>query len=112
MAAVSKANEALYLAYGRPLVRALTAGWPFPILRWLHPARTQRYLLSDRVSPAMGIWEPLAAMARTSRRPVGKDNLFRELERRLSDAVVASLDAWRDGRDNALEAFFTMLYGT
>ncbi|MDY0004262.1 MAG: DUF3141 domain-containing protein, partial [Polyangia bacterium] len=112
MAAVSKANEALYLNYGRPLVRALTAGWPFELMRWLHPARTSRYLLSDRVSPSMGVWAPLAAMARSGRRPVGKDNLFLELEKRLSDAVVSGLDAFRDGRDNALEAFFTMLYGT
>jgi len=112
MAAVSRANEALYLAYGRPLVRQLTAGSSPELLRWLHPARVSRYAWSERVSPAMALLPPLAALAKAQRRPVDGDNLFLALERRLSDAVVSALDAWRDERDNAFESFFTMLYGT
>jgi len=111
MAAVSRANEQLYLTTGRPWVQALTANWDRQALRWLHPARLSRVLLSERVNPALSAVRAWAPLVRASRQPVAGDNLWRELEQRLSDAVVAGLDAFREERDNAFETLFTAIYG-
>jgi hypothetical protein len=111
MTRVSEANEKLYLAFGRPLIKALISH-PLQgqILRWMNPARVSRYIWSDRVAPWMKGFEPLAALAKQHRRPSDENNTFRYAERRLSDNIVTALDAYRDSRDAALELIFEAMY--
>jgi hypothetical protein len=111
MARVSEANEKLYLAFGRPVMKTLI--W-HPLqgkaLRWMNPARVSRYIWSDRVMPWMKGFELLAGWAKQNRRPCDEKNTFRYAERRLSDNIETGLDAYRDTRDAMLELIFEATY--
>lgn len=109
-ASSSRANEELYLKYGRPVVRAMTAALQPEMVRWLNPARVRRYAFSDRVNPAMSVFEHLAHTVRQNRKKVDTTNTYLYAERRFSDAVVTFLDGYRRSRDNASELTFRLLY--
>ncbi len=108
---ISEANENLYLEFGRPLVRALVSSpMHAQILRWMNPSRVSRYMWSDRVNPWMRMFEPWAAWVKENRRKVDEKNTLKYAERRLSDNIVAALDAYRSERDTAYELLFELMY--
>jgi len=108
---VSRANEALYLQFGRPILKSLIAyRWQADLLRSLSPARVSRYCFSDRVNPLMGIFGLWADYVTSMRRPADRTNTFRYAESRLSDHIVSILDAYREQRDNISELLFKTSY--
>ena len=110
MAEVSQANEAMYLQHGRPLVKAMMAGVNPEALRWMSPMRVSRYMYSDRVNPFMKSFDMLAGQVKAQRQVADESNAFRYAERRMSDNIVALLDAYRDVRDSMSELAFDMIY--
>jgi hypothetical protein len=110
-ARVSEVNEKLYTQLIRPVVKAATNENSAKLRRSLHPLRAQRSLLSD-ANPAVWAVAPLAEAVRASRRQVSPDNPLLKIERAMSDAIVQSLDTYRDIRDSARETMFHLLYGS
>jgi hypothetical protein len=110
MAAVSRANEELYLKFVRPFVRSLITPQVAEIIRWTSQARTSRYLWSDRVNPLMQVFAAQAEFVKRHRRPVAPDNSFKFAEQRASDGIVAALNAYRDQRDSISETIFNLMY--
>jgi pimeloyl-ACP methyl ester carboxylesterase len=110
VAALSELTERAYELLGRPIVRQMTPEWLAKTLRTWHPLRVQRWAISDH-HPAFAAIAPLASWVHAHRRPRGDDNAFVPLEAFWSDAVVASLDLYRDLRDAANEAMFFHVYG-
>ncbi len=79
------------------------------LLRELHPLRLQRYAVSDRNLWCWSLpW--LAATAKRYRQPVESDNPFAKLEKIASDTIEASLNIYRDVRDQSQEFWFKVLY--
>src|SRR3546814_12290903 len=50
---VSEFNETLYRTFVSPWVQTLATPWTAEMLKWLHPMRTSRYLLSEAFNPWM-----------------------------------------------------------
>lgn len=107
---VSKANEELYLQFGRPLMKMIMSGVNTEALRWMSPMRVSRYIYSDRVNPFMKVFELMAGQVKAQRQAADETNTFRYAERRMSDNIVAKLNAYRDTRDSMAEMTFNMLY--
>ena len=106
---VSDVNKGLYVTFARPWIQAMVTE---PMAEWLrlsNPARAQYYLTSH-LNPFMAPVEQLAAWVRENRRPVAKDNPFRDAQERVSDGVARALDSYRDRRDQAVERLFLTTY--
>ncbi len=110
VAALSELTERAYELLARPIVRQLAPEWVAKALRELHPLRMQRWAISD-YNPLVAALAPVAAMARTWRRPRNDDNAMLPVERFASEAISALLDLHRDLRDAAAEGAFFQVYG-
>lgn len=108
---VSDANEAFYKTFVSPWVRAAVTPWTAATLKWLHPMRSSRYLLSEKFSPWMHVIEAFAAEVRKNRVSVADNNLLRETERKFSKQVAKAIETSRRSRDNLEEETFRRLYG-
>ena len=60
----------------------------------------------------MQVVKAMAGSVRENRRPVPDDNPYLKAQNQISEQIVKSLDAWRDMRDAASEAFFMNTYGS
>jgi hypothetical protein len=108
---VSEVNDNLYMAFGRPLVKSLIVHpKQAAALRWLQPARVSRYVWSDQVNPWMKVFEPWAAWVNENRSKAQESNTFSYIERRRSENMETSLDAFRDIRDTWIEVIFEAIY--
>jgi pimeloyl-ACP methyl ester carboxylesterase len=107
---LSQANETLYSNFVSPWVQAMTTPWSAEVLRWLHPMRTSRYMLSEKFCPWMHGIARLADEVRLKRMPVSSDNLMRSAERTLSQQPEAAIEMVRRTRDSAEEQGFRNLY--
>lgn len=107
---LSQANETLYGNFVSPWVQAMTTPWSAEVLRWLHPMRTSRYMLSEKFCPWMHGIARLADEVRLKRMPVSSDNLMRSAERTLSQQTEAAIEMVRRTRDSAEEQGFRNLY--
>ena len=108
---LSVANENLYLAFGRPLVKSLIRQpQQAAALRWLYPARVSRYIWSDQVTPWMKAFESWAAWVKNNRSKAAESNTFSYIERRRSENIETFLDAFRDIRDTWTEVIFEAIY--
>lgn len=107
--AVSAWNESMYGIFIRPWVRMCTTELSGEMIRWVHPLRVQRYMLSD-MNPLLKPLEPFAALARANRKPVAADNLFLTMERHYSAYIKDVLNHYRDTRDRYQELLFQMVY--
>jgi len=111
VARISEANLALYRTFAQPIVRSLVTP---PMAQWmheLHPLRLQYEIFSD-VNPFMAPLETMADQVRENRTPADKENPFTAAQEQISQQVTASLDAWRDWRDNMSEQAFLWVYGS
>ncbi|RAI34932.1 DUF3141 domain-containing protein [Rhodoplanes serenus] len=111
VARMSEVNLALYKTFAQPVVRAMVTAPMAEAMYRLHPLRLQYELVSD----ANPFAAPLAAAAdwvRQHRRPADPDNPFLAWQDRVSEQIVAGLDAWRDWRDGASEAVFQAVFGS
>ena len=109
-AKLSEINLALYRAFAQPFVRALANP---PMAEWmqkLHPLRVSYELLSD-ASPMMAMLKPMTAWVREHRSAASPDNPFIGWQENISKQIIATLDAWRDGRDRLAEQTFFTIYG-
>lgn len=110
LARLSDLNQGLYRATLGPLVAALSTPQSAAALREMHPYRQRFAFFSDR-NPLMAPVAPLAEAARAHRRPVPADNPLLALQEAASAQITQFLDAMRDARDRATEAFFLTVYG-
>jgi hypothetical protein len=84
-----------------------TADW----MRRLHPLRVQYDMFSD-ANPFLRPLLANAADVRKNRRPISKDNALWEAQERWNNWVIGALNAYRDFRDDATEAWFHAFYGS
>jgi pimeloyl-ACP methyl ester carboxylesterase len=110
VAALSELTERAYELLGRPIVRQMTPDWLAKTLRAWHPLRVQRWAISDH-HPLFAAMAPVAGFVQANRRTRSDDNAFVPMEAFWSEAIVASLDLYRDLRDAAREASFFHVYG-
>lgn len=109
---VSTVNEALYRAFVSPSVQALATPWTAEILKWLHPMRTSRYLLSEEFNPWMRGVALLAEPLAKSRQPLAPNHPLIEREREAAGRVTHALGQLREGRDAACEQAFSLIFQT
>lgn len=108
---VSDINEAFYRTFVSPWVQATATPWTSAMLKWLHPMRTSRYLLSEKFSPWMHVVAALAKEVRKNRADVPADNPMRAAERAFSKQVEKVIETARQARDNLEEESFRRIYG-
>ncbi|MBU3887868.1 DUF3141 domain-containing protein [Methylosinus sp. KRF6] len=106
---VSEIDHALYCAFVQPAARALVTPQLAELLFETHPLRLGYRLFSDS-NPFMKDVAERADEVKSARRPVAADNPFLLAEKRVSDTIVASLDAFRDMRDRVTEQTFFSIY--
>ena len=107
---MSEFNETLYRTFVSPWVRALATPASAQALKWLHPMRTSRYLLSETFNPWMLGISMLAGPLAESRQPLSNDQPFMAGEREVIDGVTRSLETIRQKRDAGYERMFSMLF--
>ena len=108
---VSDMNETFYRTFVSPWVQAAATPWTAAMLRWLHPMRTSRYLLSEKFSPWMHVVAAVAKQVRKNRVSVPDDSPLRLAERTVSGQVAKAIETVRQSRDKAEEESFRRLYG-
>lgn len=107
---VSEFNETMYRSFLSPWVKTMATPWTAETLKWLHPMRTSRYLLSEAFNPWMRGIAALAAPLAGSRHPLPKDNPLIEREREAVGEVTRALEKARESRDAGYEQLFDLLY--
>ncbi len=107
---ISEFNESLY-GFVSPWVQALATPWTATALKWLHPMRTSRYLLSKKFSPWMRAVEAMAPWVREYRQPVDADDPWLAGEQAASRMISNGLEAYRSWRDDMQEAMFAAMFG-
>lgn len=107
---VSTFNEALYRAFVSPWAQALSTPWTAQMLKWLHPMRTSRYLLSETFSPWMRGVALLAEPLSKNRQPLAPHHPLIEREREAAGEVTHALGRLREGRDAASEQAFRLMF--
>jgi hypothetical protein len=108
---VSDTNEALYRSFVSPWVRAASTPWSAALMKWLHPMRTSRYLLSEKFSPWMQVTAAMAEQVRKTRVSVPESNPLRAAEKAFSGHVSKVIETARQSRDRIEEESFRQLYG-
>lgn len=115
VARLSEINQSVYRQFLQPAVQAMCNETCAEAVRQAQPARL-RYTLWTDENPWFRMWsgavQSWSDLARRHRRPVAEDNPFWQAQQLWADAVVKSLDAYRDQRDRALEAWFEALFGS
>jgi pimeloyl-ACP methyl ester carboxylesterase len=107
--AVSAMNESLYGLFLRPWVRMWSTELSGELIRWLHPLRVQRYMISG-MNPFLSPCKFAASLARANRKPVTPDNVFLTMEKNNSNYIKDVLNHYRDTRDRYQELLFQMMY--
>ncbi len=108
---LSDINESIYRTFWAPWVQTLSTPWSAAMFKWLHPMRTNRYLLSEKFSPGMHLVAALAEQVRRNRSATRSDHPLRAAERKLSEDTTKTLEGMRKARDRIQEATFKQLYG-
>ncbi|MCT2401999.1 MULTISPECIES: DUF3141 domain-containing protein [Novosphingobium] len=97
---------------GEARKRILSGFGPIPdILKWLHPMRTSRYLLSEVLNPWMRGAAMLAGAISPRRKPLSPDQSLVQRERDVIGAITQALEDARRARDKTGEQIFGWLYG-
>nr|WP_277985856.1 DUF3141 domain-containing protein [Nitrosomonas eutropha] len=111
VAQLSKTNLALYRQFVQPWVRQAvtpqTAHW----VQTMHPLRLSYEWWSDH-NPLAPLVADTAKKIREQRAPISEDNPFLQFQGIWSDAIVKTLNLWRDARDDACEKAFEWTYSS
>jgi len=107
---VSELNETLYRTFVSPWVQAFANPWTAAMLKWLHPMRASRYLLSEAFSPWMRGVAMLADAVAKGRQPLPREQPLIQREREAIGEVTEALASARKARDAAYEQTFSLLY--
>ncbi|WP_234052427.1 MULTISPECIES: DUF3141 domain-containing protein [unclassified Xanthobacter] len=108
---ISQINLSLYRDFAQRWVRGVTTSQSADALRRLHPLRISYEFWSSR-SPMAQLVKKAAADIRAHRSPAAPDNLFLKMQESFSEAIVTSLNTWRDIRDTACEQWFEWVYSS
>lgn len=108
---VSEAADQAYGLFVAPWMRAVSNPATAEVLRWLHPMRSSRYLLSEKFSPWMHGVAATAEFVRNSRASGSTDNAWRLAEQGAIDQAFECLRTMRRFRDIGLELVFRALFG-
>jgi pimeloyl-ACP methyl ester carboxylesterase len=111
VARMSEINLGLYRTFVQPWVMMWANESSAEWMRKLHPLRLQYDVLSH-ANPFLRPLLSNAQWSREYRRPVSEDNQFWQAQQQMSDWITGSLDAYRDARDSAIEAWFHAFYGS
>lgn len=107
---VSVFNETMYRSFVSPWVKALANPWIAETLKWSHPMRTSRYLLSEAFNPLMFGVSALARSLDNSRQPLPEDHPLVARERAAFAQVTKALEDVREARDAGSEQLFSAIY--
>jgi hypothetical protein len=111
VARLSEINLGLYRTFVQPWIRSWTNESSAELMRRFHPLRVQ-YEFFSGANPFIRSLASDVDRLRENRRPVSKDNIFWQMQEWFSDWMVLTLDACRDVRDDAAEAWFHAIYGS
>ena len=107
---VSQFNETMYRTFLSPWMKAMSTPWTAEMLKWLHPMRSSRYLLSEAFNPWMrgvaALAEPLAA----NRHRLEPNNPLIERERKTIEKFTQALEKARETRDATSEQVFRLIF--
>ena len=109
---VSEFNLGLYRTFVAPWVQASANPWSAAMLKWLHPMRTSRYLLSEQFAPWMRIIAAMAPVIADNRHSAPADNPLLAAEQRVISEVSDGFKVFRERRDATQEETFAALYGS
>lgn len=107
---VSALVEKAYSLFVRPLVRPLVSDRVAEMGRLFNPLRWQRWGISD-MNPLVWPLPVLAAAVKANRCAAPPENPFRRIEKATSEAIIATLNLYRDMRDATVGALFFQIYG-
>ena len=102
VARLSELNLSIYRTFMQPLVRAIANQTSADLARTLNPLRLGYTIFADR-NPWMKGVQKLAAGVAAARKPAAADNPFLALQSKVSDQIIAALDAYRVTRDQLAE---------
>ena len=108
--AVSEMNDMIYNTFFSPWVKMLSNITSAEIFKQLHPLRVNKYIFSDRINTFMLPFMFFAPLVQGNRKPAQADNVFLELQNRVSDVIVSSLDDYQGIRDKLDENLFFAIY--
>jgi Protein of unknown function (DUF3141) len=108
---VSEINDRLYQTFVSPWVRAAVNPWTAEALKWLHPMRACRYLLSESFNPWMRSVGTLAEVVAKNRAPLPPDHPLLKQERQAIERTSQAIEQATKWRDAAEEQAFSLLYG-
>lgn len=111
VARLSEINKGLYQTFASPIVKSMVTEASAERLRESHPLR-MRYTMFSSKNPLLNQIPALAEKVRAERRPVGKDNVFLQMQEAWSKQIVTALDNYREVRDQATENIFLSVYGS
>jgi pimeloyl-ACP methyl ester carboxylesterase len=109
---ISEYNETLYRTFVSPWIQAASTPSSAALMKWLHPMRTSRYLLSEKFSPWMHLVAAMAEQVRENRTAEPEDSPLHAAERDFNAHVTKTVEAAREERDKMEEAAFQLLYGS
>ena len=107
---ISEFNETLYRTFISPWAQAISTPWTAELLKWLHPMRTSRYLLSEAFNPWMRGVAKLAGAVAKNRHSLANNHPLIERERQATADVTEIWAAVRKVRDAAYEQVFSALF--
>ena len=107
---VSEFNETVYKTFVSPWVQTIGTPWTAELLKWLHPMRTSRYLLSETFNPWMRGVTMIAGAVAKNRRPLTSDHPLMAQERKTEEDITEVLEGIRKVRDAVYEQTFHVLY--
>ena len=110
MRRMSEFNETLYRTFVSPWAQAISTPWTAELLKWLHPMRTSRYLLSEAFNPWMRGVAMLAGAVAKNRHSLANNHPLIERERQATADVTEIWAAVRKVRDAAYEQVFSALF--
>lgn len=107
---VSQLNETMYRSFVSPWVQSMATPWTAEMLKWLHPMRTSRYLMSETFNPWIRGIALLAESLANSRQPLPSNHPLLVRERKALGQVTQVLEEVREARDASYEKIFSALY--
>lgn len=108
--ALSETLDLLYSVFVSPWVKSLANPIAAEFLRWAHPMRASRYLLSGQFSSWIGGFAYLAKDIEKNRHPVSQTSFWGECEKVASDQISLAFDVVQSCRDSTQEIIFASLY--
>jgi hypothetical protein len=107
-ARMSELTHSIYRTFWQPIVRWPTSRLGISPAGWTRLSYT---MFADSNTMMKGV-ASLAEQVTANRKPASPDNLFLELQKQVSDQIIAVLDAFRDARDRMAEQMFFGIYGS